>query len=344
MNRRLSPIWLLSVLSGLFLGGCGKQETAPAASSASAEKPELTKIVLQTDWYAQPEHGGFYQALIKGYYREAGLDVEIAQGGPSLRPQQTVISGEAQFAIGRSDDIIVYVGRGIPLVMVGALMQRDPQALMYHEGSGIHGFKDLDGRNIMAVPGANFIPIVERTYNIKFSITPCDFGMSRFLADPNFIQQCFVTNEPYYVQKQGAKIGLLVLSDSGFSPYRVWYTSRKYAQEHPDVVRAFTAASIRGWKDYMEGDRSAADRRIGELNKQMLPGFIAFSVETMKARQLVSGDPAQGETYGQIRPSRIEELIRQLTTIGILTQPLKVADVFDASFLPASAVAVAEKK
>jgi NitT/TauT family transport system substrate-binding protein len=320
---------LLLTVAALTLAGCGGKTAAPAAGGAKAP----TKIILQTDWYAQPEHGGFYQALAKGYYRDAGLDVTIVQGGPNTIAGQKLLMGDIQFCIGRSDDVIVAVARGLPVVIAGALMQRDPQAIMFHQGSGIHGFKDLDGRNVMTEPGANFIPILRRKYGINFSITPLDFGLSRFLADPNFVQQCFITNEPFYVRKAGADIGVLLMSDSGFSPYRVWFTSRKFAAENPGAVRAFTAASIRGWREYMEGDRAAANELIRRDNKQMVPEFMDYSVSAMKEYKLVAGDPAKGETYGQIRPERIAEQIRQLVEIGVLEQPLKVGDVFDARFL-----------
>src|SRR5471032_999660 len=158
-----------AAIAALLLAGCSRS-AAPAASPAGT--PALTKVILQTDWYAEPEHGGFYLALVKGYYREAGLDVEIVQGGPNMIPPQKVATGVATFAIGRSDDVAIANSRGIPIVMVGALMQRDPQAIMFHRESGIRTFKDLDGRNIMAVPGSNFIPILERTYAIKIAITP----------------------------------------------------------------------------------------------------------------------------------------------------------------------------
>jgi NitT/TauT family transport system substrate-binding protein len=294
-------------------------------------------VILQTDWYAQPEHGGFYQALAKGYYRDAGLDVTIDQGGPNTMGGPRLLKGDIQFSIARSDDVIVSVSRGLPVVMVGALMQRDPQAIMFHAGSGIHGFKDLDGRNIMATPAANFIPIMEKKFGIKISITPLDFGLSRFMADPGFVQQCFITNEPYYVRKQGAVVETLLLSDTGFSPYRVWFTSKKFAAEHPEVVQAFTAASIRGWRDYIEGDPAPANQLIAAENKQMLPDFIAFSVGAMKQYKLPAGDAAKGETYGQITPARIAEEIKQLVDIGVLESPLQVEDVFDARFLPGNA-------
>ncbi|MEO7599707.1 MAG: ABC transporter substrate-binding protein [Opitutus sp.] len=317
---------------GFFgLTGCGRKDVG---TSQTADGKTLVKVSIQTDWYAQPEHGGFYQAIEKGYYREVGLDVEIVPGGPNAIPPQKVALGQSQFGIGRSDDTSVAISRGIPVVMVGALMQRDPQALMFHKESGIKGFADLNGRSVMAVPGAGFIPLLEKKYGIKISITPLDFGLSRFMADKNFVQQCFITNEPFYVKQQGANPGVLLLSEMGFSPYRIWYTSRDFLKKHPDLVRAFTVASIRGWRDYMEGDRSAADAKIGRLNKQMTTEFIAYSVGAMKEYKLVAGDPAKGETIGQIDPKRIAGELKQLHEIGILSRPMKPEDVFDESVLP----------
>jgi NitT/TauT family transport system substrate-binding protein len=335
MNSRPLLFRLLLGVATLAFAACGEKTAAPPVPDGAA-KP-LIKVTLQTDWYAQPEHGGFYQALAKGYYREAGLDVTINQGGPNTIAGQKLLMGDIQFCIARSDDVIITVARGLPVVMVGAYMQRDPQAIMFHAGSGIHGFKDLDGRSIMTTPAANFIPLMEKKYRIKVSITPLDFGLSRFMADPQFVQQCFITNEPYYVRKQGAQIETLLLSDTGFSPYRVWYTSRKFATEHPEAVRAFGAATIRGWRDYMEGDRTAANELIAAQNKQMLPEFIAYSVGAMKEYKLIAGDPAKGETYGQIQSQRIAEQIRQLVEIGVIESPLKVQDVFDESLLPNAA-------
>ncbi len=315
------------------LGGCGKPAEVPIAAGAGA-KP-LVKVVLQTDWFAQPEHGGFYQALVKGYYRDAGLDVEIRQGNPTTIPAQVVATGRAEFAIGRSDDVIIAASRGVPLMMIGAFMQRDPQAILFHQESGIKTFKDLDGRNLMAVPGSAFITIMENTFHIKVAVTPTDFGMSRFLADKNFVQQCFLTNEPYYVRKEGANIGVLVLSDSGFSPYRVWYTRRSFAQEHPEVVRAFAAATVRGWSEYISGDRTEANTRIASLNPKMEPGFMDFSVHAMQEYHLVTGDPAAGDAVGRITRERIDTQIRQLSGIGLLDRPVTADEVFDASFLAA---------
>jgi NitT/TauT family transport system substrate-binding protein len=314
----------------VFLAGCGRP--APVLPHGS-DRP-LTKVIFQTDWFAEPEHGGFYEALAKGYYRDAGLDVAILQGGPATAPTTMVATGRADFGMERSDAIIIRAARGVPLVMVGAFMQRDPQAIMFHRESGIRSFRDLDGRNIMAVPGSAYLPIMEDAFHIKVSVTPTDFGMSRFLADKNFIQQCFITNEPYYVRKHGANVGTLLVSDTGFSPYRVWYTSRGFLAAHPDIVRAFSQASIRGWREYIDGDGTAADARITFLNPRMDRDFMAFSVQAMKTYGLVTGGAGGTGAIGRIDRARIATQIKQLAEVGLLDKPVTVDDVFDSRFQP----------
>jgi NitT/TauT family transport system substrate-binding protein len=340
MGRKGSWGWRTALLgAGVFIcAGCARR---PAVLDAGGRP--LLRVSLQTDWFAQPEHGGFYEALVKGYYRDAGLDVEIRQASPSTIGQQVVALGQADFGIGSSNDVVVAAARGVPLVMVGALMQRDPQGLMVHRESAIRTFKDLDGHKIMALPGSPFIDVLEKIYGIRLSVTPTDFGMDRFLADKNFVQQCFVTNEPYYVSQQGSDPQVLLISDSGFSPYRVWYARRQFLTEHPDIVRAFTAASIRGWREYLNGDRAAADALIASLNPKMVPAFMNYSVEAMRKYRLVAGDPAAGEAVGRISRTRLALLIQQLGGVGLLDHPVTVDDVFDGRFQPSGEAAVAVK-
>jgi NitT/TauT family transport system substrate-binding protein len=311
----------------LVAAGCAKAPAPPAADG-----PALTHLVLQTDWFAQPEHGGFYEALARGYYRDAGLDVEIRQGNPSTVPSQTVASGQADFAIGSTNDVLTAAGRGVPFLILGAFMERDPQAIMYHAESGIRGFKDLDGRKFMAVPGSPFLDYLQREYGIRFNVIPSDFGMNRFLADPAMIQQCFVTDEPYYVQQHGARIGVLLISDSGFKPYRAWYAKRSFCASHPEAVRAFNAATLRGWRDYLTGDRAAADAMISARNPKMDPAFIAFGVHAMLQYKLVFGDPADGEALGRIDPDRLAHMIAQFRGDGLIVGPLEVDRIYDPAF------------
>jgi NitT/TauT family transport system substrate-binding protein len=313
----------------LVLAGCSRNQSGAPAGGG---QPTRFHLVLQTDWYAEPEHGGFYEALAKGYYRDAGLDVEIRQGSPMTRPEQMIATGQADIAIGRSEYVLVDAGRGIPFVMLGAMMQHDPQAIMVHHESGIRSLRDLNGRSIMAVPGSPFIAIMEQVLHIQVGIIPSDFGMSRFLADPAFVQQCFITNEPYYVRQHGANVDVLPVSDCGFDPYRVWYARRDFLDRHPDVVRAFGVATVRGWREYMNGDSAPADAVIASLNLKMDPAFMAYSRKAMQSYRLVEGDPRAGDALGRIRRERLAAQIKQLGDIGLLDHPVAVEDVWDPRF------------
>jgi len=331
MLLRLFVISLLSLTFAL-LAGCG----GGTDSSSAEESSGLTKIVLQTDWYPQPEHGGFYQALAEGYYEAEGLDVEIIPGGPNSMTTQKVARGTAHFALGRSDDVIIAVSRGVPLMIAGALMQIDPQAIMFHKESGIEGFEDLDGKAIMTTPGAAFIDVMQRKFDINVSVIPLDYGMTRFLNDKNFIQQCFITNEPFYVRREGANPGMLLLNDTGFRPYRVFFTSRQFFKQNPEAVKAFTRASIKGWDSYLNGDRTKANAMIASLNPKMDEEFMAYAVNSMQENRLVSGYPERGEAIGLIRMKRLAEGIQQLSEVGMLEGEVLPEVIFDPVTLPES--------
>src|ERR1017187_2015988 len=147
MRLRLSAIVLL--FAGLGVAGCGR----PASSEPPKNvPPPLRRVVFQTDWFPQAEHGGFYQALAKGFYREAGLDVEILPGGPGATIKLSVAKGLADFGMYRSDDVIVAAGRGLPLIIVGAVLQHDPEALLVHASSPVKTLQDLNGHSVIAPP------------------------------------------------------------------------------------------------------------------------------------------------------------------------------------------------
>lgn len=314
----------LATVASLVFTGCGGEAT---------EASGLTEVTLQTDWYAQTEHGGFYQAVAEGYYESEGLEVSIDQGGPNALATQKVASRNAEFAIGRSDDVITQVARGIPLVIVGALMQHDPQAILVHEESGVESFADLDGKTVMTTPGAAFVGYLENKYDISMNVTPLDYGMSRFLADKDFAQQCFITNEPYYVAKEGANARALLIADSGYDPYRVIYTSRSFAAKNPEAVKAFVKASIKGWESYMEGPREKADAIIAASNPKMTPEFMAFSLNAILENKLIRGRSDDNET-GLILHERIREQIDLLREADLLDKPVTAEEVAPLEFLP----------
>jgi NitT/TauT family transport system substrate-binding protein len=325
----------LPLLALAFLAGCGKPAAPkPAAAEGSAPAKPLTKIRFQTDWYPQAEHGGHYQALAKGFYAEAGLDVEILSGGPGPTVPQKMIGGLADIAMGRSDDIMVQVGNGLPFVMVGALMQHDPQALLLHDENPVKTFADLNGKSIMAVPGTNWINFLKVRYKIEFNIVPLNYGLAQFMADKNFIQQCFITNEPYYAAKNGAKPRTLLLDDSGFTPYRIFFTTQKFARENPEAIRAFVAASIRGWDDFLSGDSTPGKKLIAARNEQMTTEFMEFTIGAMKANRLISGDPAKGEQTGLLTRKRLQEQMDTLVELKVMAGPVPMEKFVRFDFLP----------
>jgi NitT/TauT family transport system substrate-binding protein len=319
------------LLALLVLAGCGKAP-APAGEAKTAAAP--AKVRFQCDWYPQTEHGGFYQAVAQGFYRDAGLDVDILSGGPGATVPQKLLGGVADIAMGRSDDIIFNVSSGLPFVIVGVFMQHDPQGILVHEESSVTSFKDLDGKSLMAVPGSNWISYIQAHYGVQFSLKPLNFGLAQFMADKTFIQQCFVTNEPYYVRKNGAKPRVLLLADAGYNPYRVIFTTQKFLREHPERVRAFVAASLRGWEDFMAGDNTAAKKLITARNEQMTPEFMAYSQQAMVTHKLIAGDPALGEQTGLLTRKRLQEQMELLVQLKIIPAPLPVEKFANFDFLP----------
>ena len=316
----------------LALGGCARP--TPSAAPAAGG---LRRIVLQSDWFPQAEHGGFYQALAKGYYREAGLDVEILPGGPGATIKLSVAKGVADFGLYRSDDAIVAASRGLPLLIVAAVLQHDPEGLLVHDASPVRTLRDLDGRSVIAPPSMTWIPYVQRKYGIKFDLRPLNYGLAVFLGDPTTIQQCMLTSEPYFAEQHGAKVRAIPLSDSGYDPYHTLICRRALIRTNPELVKAFVAASIRGWRDYLEGDPAEAHALILRRNHQMTAGQLEFSRQALITHALVTGDAAQGEHIGRISLKRIQQQIDVLTEFKILEVPVTAASVASRAFLPTAA-------
>jgi NitT/TauT family transport system substrate-binding protein len=155
------------------------------------------------------------------------------------------------------------------------------------------------------------------------------------MNDKNFIQQCFVTNEPFFARKNGADVGALLIAQKGeYEPYRVLFSSPEYLAQNPETVRKFIRASIRGWVDYLSGDPAPGNALLMKLRPDLTPDLFAFSIQAMKDYQLVLGDPSRGERMGQLTPERIETQMKLLHELGVLEKPVKLGDVVSFDFLP----------
>lgn len=332
--RRMAFFWRSAwgLAIAMALVGCARKKSAP---DSAAPATTLQKVVLQTDWFPQAEHGGFYQALAMGFYREAGLDVTILPGGPGAGIKLKVARGDADFGMLRSDDIMVAASRGMPLVMVMATMQHDPEALLVHEDSPVKTLRDLNGRTVNAPPGMTWIPYLQKRYGINFAVTPSNYGMEIFLTNKDAIQQCILTNEPFIARQNGKKVRTLPLADTGYDCYPVVFSRRELLREKPEVARAFVAASIRGWRDYLDRDPTPADTLILQKSPQMSAELLKFSRSEMILRSLVHGDRAKEEDIGQLSFARLAEEMQTLLTLKILESPVAIADVATKDFLPA---------
>jgi NitT/TauT family transport system substrate-binding protein len=329
MYRRFAAVCV-----GALLLACGCARKEPAAATVAPSRAALRKVVFQTDWFPQAEHGGYYQALAKGFYAEAGLDVEILPGGPNSGISLKVAKGDADFGMNRSDNVIAFASRGLPLVMVAATFQHDPQALMVRDASPVKSLADLAGRTVTANVGMTWIPYVQKKYGITFSLTPNSFGLANFWGDPNAIQQCVVTNEPFFARQRGLPVRTLLLADSGYDCYHVIFSRREFLRQSPETVRAFVAASIRGWRDYLEGDPQPADRLILARHPQASRELLEFSRREMIAHGFVAGDRARGEDVGRLSLPRIADEIETLRELKVIDVALAVTTVATDEFLP----------
>jgi len=315
---------LLFVTALVGLAGYGAQ-AAPMA---------LVKVRFQTDWYPQPEHGGYYQALAKGYYAAEGLDVEILPGGPNAQVMSGVALGRADLGMTNGDDVIVAVARGVPIKMVGAEMQRDPQGILFHTEHPLKSLHDLEGKTLMAGAGSTWLEVLRTKQGVKFNLLPLAGDLARFMTNKEFVQQCFVTNEPFFARQRGADVGALLIASDSYEPYRVIFTGNEFLAKHPDIVAKFVRASIKGWVDYLTGDPAPANKLLLAKRDDLTPEFMAYSIKSMNDYKLVLGDPTKSEAAGQLKAARLEKQIKLLQEIGVLDKPVALKDVVSFEFAP----------
>ena len=330
MSRCFRLILPVALLTALGVPGCAKKLAAPLAGGAPFP------IRFQTDWFPEPEHGGYYQAEARGFYAAEGLDVRILPGGPSSGFLTAVATGRADLGMTNGDDVITAIARGVPVRIVAAEMQHDAQGILFHEEHPIRSVRDLDGKTIMAGPASVWVQLVQQRYGIKFNLRPLAGDLARFMNDPTFIQQCFVTSEPYFARQRGAHAQAVLVARlcPEYDPYRVIFAGQGFLAQHPDVVRRFVRASVRGWIDFLTNDPTPATTRIAALRPDLPAAFMAYSIQAMKDNQLVLGDPEHGERMGLLTRDRLQREIDLLHGVGVLDKFVSVDDVATLEFIP----------
>ncbi|RYY91381.1 MAG: ABC transporter substrate-binding protein [Comamonadaceae bacterium] len=315
------------------------------AAAAFAVLPAIAqeKFTFLTSWYAQAEHGGYYQAQASGLYKAAGLDVTIKMGGPQVNAIQILAAGQADCIMGSSDPQILKAReQGVPIVNVAAIFQKDPQGLVAHPH--VKRLEDVKGRTVMIGTAARstYWPWLRVTYGFTDEQTrPYAYSLQPFMADKELVVQGYATYDPYAMKQAGAEANFFLFADHGWPAYANTVAClEKTITERPQVLGAFLKASLEGWKSYMGGaDRSAAQALIKKGNQQMSDGQMEFAFGAMKQRSMVTGGDAAQAGIGALSPERLKRTYDFMVAQKLL-DPSKVelARSYDLRFLSAAKV------
>jgi NitT/TauT family transport system substrate-binding protein len=283
----------------------------------------LDKVSFATNWVAEAEHGGFYQALADGTYRRYGLDVTIAPGGPQVNNRILLPVGKIDFYLSANTlQSFDAVEQNIPTIVVAAMFQKDPQVLIAHPNRGINDLKDLKDLILyVSKEGmASYFQWLKADYGfVDAQVRPYTFNSQPFLADRNSAMQGYVTSEPYAIEKQtGMKPKVFLIADYGFNSYSTLIETRRDLMErNPDLVQRFVNASIIGWYNYIYGDNVPANDMIKRQNPEMTDDLLAYSVAKMKEYGIVDSGDARELGIGAMTDARMASFFGKMVRAGI---------------------------
>ncbi|MCO5732050.1 ABC transporter substrate-binding protein [Rhizobium sp. SSA_523] len=313
----------------LFIGSAG-------ASSALA----LDEVSYGTNWLAQAEHGGFYQAVADGTYEKHGLKVTIMQGGPNAANRALLIAGKVDFYMGGPLGDMDAVKQGIPLISVASIFQKDPQVLLAHPDAGVETFADLAKLETIFMGKEGYTTYFEwMKKNFQGfkeeQFKPYTFNPAPFIADKSSAQQGYLTSEPYEIEKQaGWAPKVFLLADAGYNPYSTMITTTQtMVESKPDVVQRFVDASIEGWYNYLYGDNAKANELIKKDNPEMTDGQIAYSIAKMKEYGIVESGDALEKGIGCITDERYKTFFEAMVSINVQPKELDYKKAYSTQFV-----------
>ncbi|RDK11469.1 ABC transporter substrate-binding protein [Cupriavidus lacunae] len=321
----MTPRLLLRRLLGL---------AAIAATCWSASAFALDKVVFLTSWYAQSEHGGFYQAVATGLYKKYGLDVQIRMGGPQVNGMQILTSGQADFLMGYDLQVLKSVEQGVPVTTVGASMQTDPQGMMTHED--VKSLADLKTRTVLVSTSGRttWWPWLRAKYKLDESQSRVyTFNLQPFFADPNAAQQAYASSELFSADKAGVKARFFLFADDGYPPYGTTIvTMQKTAREKPELVARFVRASMEGWKSYL-ADPAPANALIKRDNPNMKDDQLAYGLEKLKQFRMITGGDAATQGIGVMTDARWRKTRDFMVEVGLLKADLDWKRAYTTQFV-----------
>jgi NitT/TauT family transport system substrate-binding protein len=326
MNRRTRTFLAIATLGATLLS-----MALPRAASAES-------VAFGTDWKAEAEHGGFYQAIATGIYKRYGLDVNLRPGGPQVNHAQLLAAGVLDFNIASNSFVpLNFVREQIPMVAVAAIFQKDPSVLIAHPGQGDDSLAALKGRPIMISGDTRVTSWLFLKQKFGYSddqIRPYGFSVAPFLADPKAIQQGYLTSEPFIIEKEGVHPVVLLLADAGYGSYGALIeTSEKLAREKPDLVQRFVDASIEGWYSYLYGDATPGNALIKRDNPEMTDSLIAYGMEKMRAYGIVDSGEAKANGIGAMSEARWRDFFDTVVKAGLYPAEMDFRKAYTLQFI-----------
>lgn len=291
--------------------------TAAAGAGATPPPTSPEKVRLLLNWFPEAEHGGFYAALVHGYFAEAGLSVEIQPGGLDVPVTPRVASGQVEFGVANADQVIFARAAGADITALLAPIRVSPRCIMVHASEGIRGFADLNDMTLAISPKDAFAEFLRQRFPLRnVKIVPYPGSVAPFLNDRRFGQQAYNISEPFVARRAGADPQVLLLADAGYNPYTsCLVVADAFLARHPEVARRMTEAAQRGWETYLR-EPARANARIHELNPEMGLDILAFGVETMQ--EMTWADPAAKTGLGSMEPDRWKTLVTTMEDLKLV--------------------------
>ncbi len=309
----------------------------PAAAQEKQEK--LDKVSFGTNWVAEAEHGGFFQAVADGTYRKYGLDVTIVPGGPNDNNRMLLIAGKIDFFMA-ANTLMSFdaVTNDVPVVTIAAIFQKDPQVLLTHPELKITRLEELKPLTLLVSKEgiSSYFQWLKSEYGFsEKNVRPYTFNPQPFIANAQSAMQGYVTSEPFAIEKAaGFKPGIILLADAGFNTYSTLIeTRRDVIDKKPDLVQRFVDASIVGWYNYLYGDNSAGNAMIKKLNPEMTDELLAYSVGKMKEYGIVDSGDSLRDGIGAMTDDRVASFFNKMVKAGVVRSDLDYRKAYTLRFV-----------
>jgi NitT/TauT family transport system substrate-binding protein len=340
----MNPALLLRALTGHALTGilAAWLMTSPAFAQSPAQPgagDRLDKVSFGTNWVAEAEHGGFFQAVADGTYKKYGLDVTIVPGGPNTNNRMLLIAGKLDFFMAANtlmsfDAVINHV----PVVSVAAVFQKDPQVLLTHPELNATKLEDLKPLTLFVSKEGmtSYFQWLKSEYGFnEKNVRPYTFNPQPFIATAKSAMQGYVTSEPYSVEKSaGWKPTVFLLSDYGYDSYSTLIETRQdMVEKKPDLVQRFVDASLVGWYHYLYGDNSAGNAMIKQLNPEMTDDLLAYATKTMKDHGIVDSGDSLKNGIGAMTDERVSSFFEKMVRAGVVRSDIDYRSSYTLRFV-----------